>query len=73
MTARLTVVKHPISGLAIVGCDAYGHSVNVPIDRLSALNLAAALETSALTPRGRLVDTREPFDQSECDRPVERT
>jgi len=58
----LTVTKHPIVGLAIVGVDAYGQAVNVALDRLTALDLSSQLENAALTPRTMLKDDREPFD-----------
>ena len=61
-THTLTVTKHPICGLAIVGVDAYGQAVNVALDRLTALDLSSQLENAALTPRTVLKDTREPFD-----------
>ena len=66
----LTVTKHPIVGLAIVGVDAYGQSVNVALDRLTALDLSSQLENAALTPRTLLRDDREPFDNSETDKDV---
>jgi hypothetical protein len=70
MSHTLTVTKHPVAGLAIVGVDAYGQAVNVALDRLTALDLSSQLENAALTPRTIMRDTREPRDDSETERDV---
>lgn len=58
-----TVTRHAAGGLHVQGADEDGQRVSFRISRLDALDLAAALETTALRPVGVLRDTRGPRDE----------
>jgi len=74
VSAFLSVHPHPCGGLSVQGCDEDGHQISIRIETTTAWDLASQLDNVAMRVAGRpFVDNREPRDDSECMREVERT
>ena len=61
----IAAVPHPTAGVAIVGTNAHGESVNVPLNPFDALDLVESLRREAIAQLRKqpTVDTREPRDE----------